>query len=194
MDQLIQQAARTLPQLSLELRTSASSRIVEQVAEGSLDMGFVYGDWTADPRLLCQHLAPTQVCVVGPADGPEQLPDVPAIRARLPWIWPSASCPFLNMVPQVLGEHWQSANRVTTSEDEHTTIAMIRAGMGFGLVERAFAENWVRQASVRLYPTPYLTLPLSLCVRQDRAKLARYQSCIELIESLWQPVTESESG
>ncbi len=194
VDQLIQQAARTLPQLSLELRTSASSRIAQEVAEGVLDMGFVYGDWSADQRLLCHPLAPTQVCVVGPADGPEELPPTPALRTGLPWIWPSATCPFLGLMPQVLGGGWQQANRVTTSEDEHTTIAMIRAGMGFGLVERAFAENWVRQARVRLYESPCLELPLSLCVRQDRAGLDRYQSCIALIESLWRPINQLEGG
>lgn len=194
VDQLIQQAARTLPQLSLELRTSASARIAGLVAEGSLDMGFVYGDWSADRRLVCHKLASIRVCVVGPPDGPDALPETMAQRARLPWIWPSATCPFIGLVPRVLGEGWKGANRVTTSEDEHTTVAMIRAGMGFGLVERAFAENWARQGAVRLYESPRLELPLSLCVHRDKADRERYRACIRLVGSLWQPAPVTETG
>lgn len=186
VDQLIQQAATVMPEVSLELRTSSSPLIAEQVSTGKMDLGFVYGEWP-DERLHCEYLAPVQICVVGPpADAKTGLPDSKEERLKLPWIWPSDTCPFFGMMREVLGNQWHQANTVTTSEDEHTTMAMIRAGIGYGLVERSFALGWAQRGAVRLYEEPYLGTNLNLCARHDRMSLATFKRFSELVQSLWQ--------
>ncbi|MDX1756024.1 MAG: LysR family transcriptional regulator [Marinobacter sp.] len=191
VDQLLRLAARELPEVALELVTSASSLMVGQVLRGELDLGFAYGDFSAEP-VLSVPLAGIPLSLIGPVDGgrdalPEQAPE----RLRLPWIWPAQSCPFYRLMPRVVGGQRDQANTVATSEDEHTTLSMIRAGMGYGLVEHELSRHWADRGSVRMYDAKAISIPLNLLVHPDQRQRPAVAETIALIESLWQPDRDS---
>ncbi|MFE8070702.1 LysR family transcriptional regulator [Marinobacteraceae bacterium S3BR75-40.1] len=185
VDHLLQATARHLPEVSLELRTSVSHLIQQQVARGELDLGFVYGDW---PNAQLEHLplAEIQVSVVGPAGHPlRALPTDPAAIRELPWIWPSDACPFSSMMEAYLGGSRAGANIVATSDDEHSTLAMIRAGMGYGLVERSLASQSALQGATVCYEAPYFGINLNLVVRKDRMERLAIMRFVELVRQSW---------
>lgn len=186
VDQLLRLAAKEHPEVALELVTSASSLMVGQVSRGELDLGFAYGDFSGEP-VLSIPLASLPLSLVGPVDsGLETLPQSARARLQLPWIWPAQSCPFYRLIPQVVGGQKEQVNIVATSEDEHTTLSMIRAGMGFGLVEHELSRHWAERGSVRMYEAKAICIPLSLLVHPDRHQRPAVAGTVELIESLWQ--------
>lgn len=161
IDRLIRLCASELPEISLELRTSTSSNIADQVIHGEMDCGFVYGAWP-DPRLALQPLMDIDVCVVAPADEPaDGFPgEAEQIRA-LPWIWPSETCPFRDLLSDLVGG---SAGRcVATAEDEHTALAMVSAGVGYGVVEGSLARDWADRGQVTVLDRPRFRSQLSFC-------------------------------
>lgn len=163
VDRLIQLCARTLPSVSLELRTISSNVIVDKVASGELDCGFVYGEWH-NPQLDFQYLMDVPVSVIGPADSSLQaLPSDRAEVMALPWIWPTNCCPFYGMLQQLMGPEWQRSRRVATSEDEYTALAMVSAGLGYGLVEHSLATEWASRNKVFEFKEPVLSTTLSFC-------------------------------
>lgn len=186
VDRLLQETARRAPEVSLELRTSVSYLIRQQVAAGELDLGFVYGDGPND-QLEQIRLAEIGVSVVGPsALERDALPtDLPGIRA-LPWIWSSDACPFSSMMEAYLGGHRAGANIVATSDDEHSTLAMIRAGIGYGLVEQSLARQAALQGSVVCFEAPRFSINLYLLVRKDRMQRLAIMRFVELVRQCWE--------
>lgn len=190
VDQLLRQVAWDIPEVSLELGTSASYLIAEQVRAGKMDLGFVYGD-VLDDQIQNIRLSPIRICIVGPMEGGlEAIPDDMKALQRLPWIWPSCSCPFDRLMPEIIGCTRDEANAVSTSEDEHTTLSMIRAGIGYGILEYELARHWADRGSVRLYDKPDSAINLNLLVRRDQLARAPVASMVELVKQLWAKESE----
>ncbi|SFM69683.1 LysR family transcriptional regulator [Marinobacter zhejiangensis] len=187
VDQMLRLAARELPDVALELCTSSSFFIAEQVRNGDMDLGFVYGEF-ADDDIHSIALAPIRVCVVGPTDGCLAFPESLSERRALPWIWPSANCPFSKMMPDLLGGGREQATVVTSSEDEHTTLSMIRAGLGYGVVEGELADHWAERGGIRIYPQPEMSVRLNLLIRRDQLERRSNAAIAALIDRLWHPV------
>ncbi|WP_203141631.1 LysR family transcriptional regulator [Marinobacter mangrovi] len=194
VDQLLRSVARDLPEIALELATSSSFVIRDQVKAGELDMGYAYGDY-ADDQVLGLRLAPIRVSVVGPLEGSrERFPTDFAERRALPWIWPAGHCPLATMLPDILGGGREQANNISSSIDELSTLSMIRAGLGYGLVEHELASHWADRGSVRVYSEPRLSINLSLLVRRDRVDEPAIAAVIALVKQLWQEASVPQTA
>lgn len=168
VDRLIRQCASDLPELALELRTSSSSAIVQQVIHGQMDCGFVYGDWP-DQRLSLQPLMDIEVRVVAPASvAADDFPETARGMSGLPWIWPSETCPFHGLLKQLLGGQVKPGLRIATAEDEHTALAMVSAGLGYGVVEGELARDWAERGQVTVMERPRFRSTLSFCTLADQ--------------------------
>ena len=185
VDQLLRKAAQDLPQLQLELVTSSSYLIADQVREGKLDLGFMYGDPNHE-SIKVTRLADIEFCVIGPPDSElSALPTKPEDRAALPWIWASSNCPVARMMPQIIGREREQSRVVSSSEDEHVTLSMIRAGLGYGVVEQELAQHWADRGSVRILAEPTITAGLNLVVHRDRMEHKPTAAVIALAQQLW---------
>lgn len=187
VDQLLRQVARNLPEAQLELVTSNSYLIADLVREGKLDLGFIYGP-PQHEAVLPVRLGDIEFCVVGPADcGHEALPATAEERRDLPWIWASCNCPISKLMPGIIGYEREQTKVVSTSEDEHGTLSMIRAGLGYGMVEKELALHWAERGSVRIMKDKPATTDLNLVIRRDRQDRKTLVSVIALAQSLWAP-------
>lgn len=185
VDQVLRRQAQTLPQLSLEMKTRSSRQIIEQLLMEDLDLGYVYGAWT-DPRLKITPLAPIQICVVGPADAPfDSFPEPLAERRALPWVWPNKDCPFHDFMTELLGARATLADAVTSSDDEYSTVVMVKTGLGYGLVEREFAEQAAADGAIRLFDEPRLSTDLSLVCGVRSYERAEVRALFDLIVDEW---------
>lgn len=192
VDQMLRLAAREQPDVALELCTSSSFLIAEQVRNGEMDLGFVYGEFASDD-IHSIPLAPIRVCVVGPTDGCPTLPDALNERRALPWIWPSANCPFSRMMPDLLGGGREQVTVVASSEDEHTTLSMIRAGLGYGVVEGELADHWAERGGIKIYQQPEMAIHLNLLIRRDQLERRSSAAMAALINRLWHPEAVNHS-
>lgn len=186
VDQLLRRAARELPEAQLELVTSSSYLIADQVRESRMDLGFMYGDPTHE-AVQAVRLADIEFCVVGPPDsGLSRLPSDPEERRALPWIWASSHCPVSRMMPGIIGFERDQTRVVSSSEDEHVTLSMIRAGLGYGVVEKELAQHWASRGSVSILADTPTKANLNLVVRRGRFERKPIAAVIEMTRRLWQ--------
>lgn len=166
---LIAASARGEPPLLVQLESSMSERIIDDVTSGRLDAGFVYG--AVDERALAREpLGPRRVQVAAPGSYElDRLPDDPAERAALPWIWPGIEgCPFRHIMSAILGPSEAEANVVTRIDGEESIRALVRAGMGIGLLEERYAREAAGDGRLKVLE-PSWAIDLSLVYRADRA-------------------------
>ncbi len=166
---VIAAAARGEPPLVIQLVSSMSERIAEDVSTGRLDAGYVYGPVT-DPALTRLPLDSCTLRVVVPGGTAlERLPDDARERAALPWIWPGVEgCPFRHVMATILGQHGAEANVVTWTDGEESARALVRAGMGLALLEERYAREGAHDGRLELLDPPW-SIELGLVHRTDRA-------------------------
>lgn len=164
---LMAAAASEEPPLVIELVTSMSERIREDVCSGRLDAGFIFGP--ADREVLMRHpLDRRRLRVVVPGGSAlEVLPEAPAERAGLPWIYPTSACPFLAVMDEILGTAAADAHIVTRADGEESIRALVRAGMGVGLLEERYAREGAADGCLRVLE-PSWGIDLGLIHRRDR--------------------------
>jgi DNA-binding transcriptional LysR family regulator len=186
VDQVLKQKASALPHINLEMRTRSSTQMIEEVLSEELDIGYVYGNWS-DPRLHVAPLSPIRVSVVGPKNsGLNALPADASARRNLPWVWPNADCPFYDLMKELLGPEANIADAVTSSDDEYSTVVMVKAGMGFGLVEHDYGIEAQNRDAVRLFDEPSMTTDLSLVCGARAYEKAEVRALFDLIAGQWQ--------
>lgn len=186
VDEVLRQKTASLPHLNLEMRTRSSTQIIEQVLSEELDLGYVYGTWE-DARLRIVPLAPVRVSVIAPPDaGIDSLPDDFDARRNLPWIWPNRDCPFFDFMGELLGPHANISEAATSSDDEYSTVVMVKSGMGFGLVERDFALQSESRGAIRLFDEPELITDLNLVCGVRSYERAELRAVFDLIVGEWQ--------
>lgn len=185
ISQLMATSAQGDPPLVVELESSMSERIIEDVINERLDAGFVYGP-IETPVLVREPLAWRRVRVAVPGDFTlERLPDDPARRAALPWIWPGvAGCPFRRIMSVILGASEGEANVVTRIDGEESIRALVRAGMGVGLLEERYAQEAAGDGRLRALE-PAWDIELGLVYRADRADDAALVALLRALRMAW---------
>lgn len=181
---LMAAATRTEPPLVIELVTSMSVRIREDVCCGALDAGFILGP--ADRDVLTRHpLDRRRVRVVAAGSSPiRELPVAPAERARLPWIYPTPACPLLAVMDEVLGAAAADAHVVTRADGEESVRALVRAGMGVGLLEERYAREGAADGGLRLLD-PAWEIDLALTYRRDRRDDPAIVALLQALLPIW---------
>ncbi len=166
---LMAACARGDPPLVVQLESSMSERIIEDVIAGRLDAGFVYGA-VEDRALAHDPVAMRRLRIAAPGDfALERLPEDRAERAALPWIWPGVSgCPFRKLMPAILGAWQAEANVVTYADGEESARALVRAGMGLGLLEERYAREGAGDRRLKILADGW-DIELGLVYRADRA-------------------------
>ena len=182
---LMAAAARGEPPLVVQLESSMSERIIADVLGERLDAGFVYGP-VASSALAREPIGKRRLRVAVPRDFElERLPDEPARRAALPWIWPGVDgCPFRHVMSVILGASEAEANIVTRIDGEESIRALVRAGMGVGLLEEQYALEAAGDGGLRIIE-PAWEIELGLVYRADRAADAVMAALLRALHTTW---------
>lgn len=176
------------PPLVVQLESSMSERIMADVIDGRLDAGFVYGP-VEDRTLAREPLGRRRLRVAAPGDfALDRLPEDPVERAALPWIWPGVDgCPFRRVMSEILGASEPEANIVTRIDGEESIRALVRAGMGIGLLEQRYAEEASGDGRLKLLE-PSWEIELGLVHRADRAHDAVIIALLQAVRTTWSGV------
>lgn len=188
---LMAASARGEPPLVIQLESSMSERICIDVAAGRLDAGFAYGA-IEDPVLARRELGKRNLRIAAPGEfEADRLPDSPAERAALPWIWPGVEgCPFRHLMPEILGTSEHEANIVTRIDGEESIRALVRAGMGVGLLEERYAREAAGDGRLKLLEQKW-EIELSLVYREDRADDPVILALLGAMDAAWEESARS---
>jgi DNA-binding transcriptional LysR family regulator len=149
------------PRLRLNLVAGVSGRISQQLREGALDAGFLFGIPNGND-LIVDQLSEVELVVAAPVAWE------PAIRrerwediAALPWIASTVDCPFEAISDTLFAQQGLTVRKVAVADDGATKIDLIRAGVGAALIEGDEANGAAAQGGIVLWAPQPLCCPLA---------------------------------
>ncbi|MGE4264378.1 MAG: LysR family transcriptional regulator [Desulfovibrio sp.] len=172
------------PKLEVHLRQSMSGAILDDVREGRLDCGFVYGNVPPEGDLAGFRICATELCVVGPPAWKERLAGLgwEALKAE-PWIWFTESCPYRPILARRLGG---APERVVAVTDyEGTLKALVSSGAGLSLMRRDEARRHEASGEVCLWGGSGEPLEVFLLYRRDRDADPAIRAVLAALRQVW---------
>lgn len=169
--ELLSVMTRRHPGVELHLVNSSSPRILDNVRQGRLDIGFVY-DNIIEPghEVAAVPLEEVPMAVVGPTSWAERVCQADwAELAGLPWVWFSERCPFQYLLESSFTCRGLPLNKVMVGDNDATLRTLVAAGVGLTLLRRDDALDAQAAGEVCLWCGQGMTLGLSLVYRRERA-------------------------
>ena len=158
--------------IGLSWVNSVSGRIIQEIRDGSLDAGFIFGP-SPGPDLRVLGLGSINLVVCLPAAWKDRTGRGGwADLARLPWLYSQEYCPFQEMADSLFARRGLDYAKAARADDEATKLELIAAGIGLALVEESEArEAAERTGRVALLPLEPLECSLSLaCLGKREAE------------------------
>jgi DNA-binding transcriptional LysR family regulator len=135
--ELITALAAAVPRLAVELVQGVTHTILEDVSNGKLEAGFIFGLLhRADLQGLL--LARIELMIAGPPAWKQRLIGLPLAQlVAEPWVWPPRDCPFHDKA-RILARVPEGG---VTADDESTTLRLVSAGIGLSLLPAFMVEE-----------------------------------------------------
>ncbi len=134
LDRLLDGLADRHPGVSLTFRTALSAQILDDVAEGRLDGGYVIVARAPDPPdLTLVALKRLRVCAVAPAQWADRMQGTEPL-ADLPWVLPVPGTLCHHVAEKVLALHQIHPRHVVCTANEIVARDLIKKGVGLGFV------------------------------------------------------------
>lgn len=174
------------PGIELEYAPHSSGRVLEQLEEGTLDAGFVFGT-VPDAALWAKRLTVADLVVGVPTRWAEQTSGAGWRElSRLPWIYSSCYCPFQTLLDETFAGLGLEYERAVQAGDDAVKFDLTASGLGLTLLERTEAEAGVRREKLAIWePIPALQTTLSFVCRKNRREAPLIKAVIETVDEAW---------
>ena len=181
------------PQVDIALYQSLSGRIVDDLAAGRLDAGFVFGEHEC-PDLKFTLLSRVRVCVVAPKAWEDKVMGAGWKElAELPWIWTPDHCPFRKLAARVFERRGLNPRKVVLADSDSVLRGLVAAGTGLShLIEKeALAAEAAGEAVI--WDGDDLSMPAWFVVPTKRLQDRAVQALRQEVCRTWE-VTMAEAG
>lgn len=185
--ELLTVMTRRHPGVELHLVNSSSPRILDNVRQGKLDIGFVY-DNIIEPghEVEAVALEAVPMAVVGPTTWADRVCQAGWDElAGLPWVWFSERCPFQYLLEASFSCRGLPLNKVMVGDNDATLRTLVAAGVGLTLLRRDDALDAEAAGEVCLWRRDGLTLGLSLVYRRERAVDRLIEAVSAAVAEVW---------
>jgi DNA-binding transcriptional LysR family regulator len=178
------------PRLATIFMDGSSEANLPALRTGRVDAGFV-GGIVDDPLLEAVEVMRESLVVAVPAGmrGCFDETDV-ADLARQPWIHTSPNCPHYRVMSRIFEAHCCEPRRVVVAEREDALLAMVRAGVGLGIVrQETVAAIEAGDGSVYPLALPLACNPVNLVYARKREHDPLIQAVLAAARAIW-PIAE----
>lgn len=185
--ELLTVMTRRHPGVELHLVNSSSPRILDNLRQGKLDIGFVY-DNIIEPghEVEAVALEAVPMAVVGPTTWADRVCQAGWDElAGLPWVWFSERCPFQYLLEASFSCRGLPLNKVMVGDNDATLRTLVAAGVGLTLLRRDDALDAEAAGEVCLWRRDGLTLGLSLVHRRERALDRLIEAVSAAVAEVW---------
>ncbi|MFN8372806.1 MAG: LysR family transcriptional regulator [Anaerolineae bacterium] len=180
---LIGAVSAAYPAVELQFVSGNSSRVIEGLKSGKLDIGYIYGE-IHDTTLEKHALVEAQLVVAAPRQWDKDVTGANwAELAQLPWIYADGYCPFQTLIDSQFEARGLSYNRLVLADEEHTKLELVAAGVGLTLMEESEARSLPDR--VRVCDTPPLPCALSLAYLARRRHEPLIRALRQQMLALW---------
>lgn len=181
--ELVCALATTAPQLRLEFYQGQTHSIIEDIARGKLDCGFLFGR-CEQAGLASIKLVEVALAVVGPTTSKQELIRVSweSLLAET-WVMPPELCPFYDKTRELLLPLGKWPNDSITADDEATMLDLVRAKAGIALLPASMVEG---QKGVCIVRRTQLHLELDFAWQSAKSEATEVRPVLQALENIWQ--------
>lgn len=180
----LKRLVETYPQLSTQLRHGMSGGVLQQVKNGSLDVGYYLG--IAGKEFHCQKLTSFTYHVVAPQGWKRRVAgrDWRAL-AKLPWIWTPPESAHNRLLTKVFAQHRVTPNKVALVDQEPSMLDLVKSGVGLSLVRESIALAEAHAHGLVIADAVSLSTDLSFIALARRRDEPAIAAVCSLLGQLW---------
>lgn len=170
------------PELRIQLSNSTTTELIKEVKNGALDGSFISGDSNSND-LLDIHLLSTRAVVAGASKWQKQLKNAGREQlSLLPWIQPEPQCIYHRFINELFSKTKNKPNRVTTSANEDSTLALLRAGTGLSIIRDDEASKLLEKNEIVLWEEESFKIPLRFVYLKSRQDDPLVKALLEIMK------------
>lgn len=180
----LKRLVETYPQLSTQLQHGMSGWVLQQVKNGTLDVGYYLG--IPGKEFHAQILTSFTYNVVAPQGWKTRVAgkDWPAL-ARLPWIWTPPESAHNRLLTKTFAQHKVTPNKVALVDQEPSMLDLVKSGVGLSLVRESIALREAHAHGLVIADAVSLSTDLSFITLAKRKSEATIAAVFSLLQALW---------
>jgi DNA-binding transcriptional LysR family regulator len=180
----LKRLVETYPQLSTQLQHGMSGWVLQQVKNGSLDVGFYLG--TPSKEFHYQTLTSFSYFVLAPQGWKSRVAgkDWPAL-AKLPWIWSPPESVHNRLLSKTFAQHKVTPNKVALVDQEPSMLDLVKSGVGLSLVRESIALRAAHAHGLVIADAVSVSTDLSFITAAKRKNEVTIAAVFNLLRNLW---------
>jgi DNA-binding transcriptional LysR family regulator len=180
----LKRLVETYPQLSTQLQHGMSGWVLQQIKNGTLDVGYYLG--TPGKEFHAQTLTSFTYNVVAPQGWKTRVAgkDWPAL-ARLPWIWTPPESAHNRLLTKTFAQYKVTPNKVALVDQEPSMLDLVKSGVGLSLVRESIALREAHAHGLVIADAVSLSTELSFITLAKRKNEATIAAVFSLLQALW---------
>jgi DNA-binding transcriptional LysR family regulator len=172
------------PQLSTQLQQGMSGWVLQQVKNGTLDVGYYLG--APGKEFHTQTLTTFTYNVLAPQGWKNRVvgKDWDAL-AGLPWIWTPPESAHHRMLSKVFAQYKVSPNKVALVDQEPSMLDLVKSGVGLSLVRESVALREAHAHGLVIADAVSLSTELSFIALAKRQQEPMIEAVFALLTKVW---------
>lgn len=185
LNELLATMPKLHPNLQVHIHQSSSSEIQDEVKEGRMDAGFIFGSCRREgieSRLLCR----VKLFAVAPKDWKDRIIQASwAELVKLPWVWTPDTCPFHPLIDEMFKEQGVIPNKTLVADNESIIRIMVAGGKGVCLMREDEAREAEAKGSVSVRWSESLGMDLRFVYRKERENDPLIRALLSGLSAAW---------
>jgi len=178
---LVQSLHDVHPALVLDWVASSSGAIIEELRQGTMDTGYIFGP-SPTPALTAHYLGLAEVVIAAPRQWAPHIASADwADLAQLPWISSDGYCPFQTLTDVLFQQRGLQYRHIAQTNDDLTKAELVAAGVGVAMLERREAE----QAQLVIWGTAPMHCALHFAYSTTRYNDPLVQALYTAVMQVW---------
>ena len=172
--------------LDIEFLAGSTSVNIPALRIGKLDAAFISGDCD-DPLFETLVLCEEELAVAAPERMRDRLHscDIPFLATQ-PWVYTSPDCPYHSAMRTLFEAHRCTPQKTVVADQEDAVRAMIRAGVGLGIMRRTEIERIAHSGEIYALPLELSTVSLRFAYLRKRANDPIIRAVQTAVAQVWE--------
>lgn len=172
------------PQLSTQLRQGMSGGVLQQIRNGTLDVGFYLG--SPGKEFHSETLTRFSYHVVAPQGWKNRVAGRDwAALAKLPWIWAPPESAHNRLLTKIFAECKVVPNKVALVDQEPSMLDLVKSGVGLSLVRESIALREAHAHGLVIADAVSVSTELSFITLAKRRNEPTIAAVFAILKTVW---------
>ncbi len=197
LGQFLKALVEAAPELETELVHGMSGQVPERILRNEIDAGFYLGELAPEiagshPKhkgaivFVTRHLTQFKYCVIAPAGWERRVHGMGwAQLANLPWIGTPTASVHHRLLTRLFLEHGVTQNHVALVDQELSTLAMVKSGVGLSLCRESIALHEMQTNGLVVADLADITTSLTFITLAARQADPAIACALSVLSNVW---------